>query len=52
MCFLRVFANAGAGIVDNDRDLALVWFSCAYPDRHPEQIRKRALKALKQGGKK
>ena len=50
--FLRVFANAGAGIVDNDRDLALVWFSCAYPDWHPEQILKRALKALKQGGKK
>ena len=50
--FLRVFAGAGAAIVDNDRDLALLWFASAYPDWHPEQVRKRALKVLKQGGKK
>jgi len=50
--FLRTFAGAGTAIVDHDRDLALLWFSSAYPAAHPEQVRKRALKALKQGGKK
>jgi hypothetical protein len=50
--FLRVCADAGAAIVDVDCDLALLWFSSAHPTAHPEQVRKRALKALKQGGKK
>ena len=50
--YLRTFADAGAAIVDNDRDLALLWFASAYPDWHPQQVAKRALKAIKQGGKK
>jgi hypothetical protein len=50
--FLRTFAGADTAIADAASDLAILWFSCAYPSAHPEQVRKRALKALKQGGKK
>jgi hypothetical protein len=47
--FLRTFVGAATAIVDDDISLALSWFSAAYPTWNPEQVRKRALKALKGG---
>jgi hypothetical protein len=49
---LRTVAPPGSAIVDADIDLAILWFSCAYPSWNPEQVRKRALKTLKHGVKK